>query len=319
MRKTIDRIFLGLITLGVLAFTLDWAVRSTIHFQNSVIVPDLSGKAVLEALDILSKNNLGLRQEGAEFNDSVPLGTVLRQQPPAGMSVREGKIIRVTLSQGGESIFTPDLIAQTLRSAEIALRLNTLSLGEVRTRPSLKYEKDVVISQEPKPKTILQKNALVHVVVSDGPPQDGLLLMPDFTGKKMDDVSNWAKDVKVKVETSEEESPGEPGTILRQSVQPDDAIQPDSSVKFVISKEVQGASAQTGAAPSQKFHFEIPQGESGKQYQIVLVDGSSSKELWKGSPEPGSKLDVPLPSKLSPTARIRIFVNGILTEERVAQ
>jgi len=84
MRKTIDRIFLGLITLGVLAFTLDWAVRSTIHFQNSVIVPDLSGKAVLEALDILSKNNLGLRQEGAEFNDSVPLGTVLRQQPPAG-------------------------------------------------------------------------------------------------------------------------------------------------------------------------------------------------------------------------------------------
>src|SRR6185503_15574847 len=104
-------------------------------------------------------------------------------------------------------------------------RLNSLSLGEVRSRPSLKYEKDVVVSQDPAPKTILDKNALVHVIISAGAPEEGLLLMPDFAGKKIEAVNTWAKDVGVKVETSQENSMLEAGTVIRQSVQPDDTIQ----------------------------------------------------------------------------------------------
>ena len=318
MRKKIEYVVLAVCSLVILAFTLDWAVRSTIHFQNTVIVPDLSGKSILEAVDVLSKLNLGLKQEGAEFNDAVPLGTVLRQQPPAGMPVRESKIIRVTLSQGGESIFAPDLTGQSLRSAEISLRLNNLSLGEVRSRHSIKYEKDVVISQEPKAKTILQKNALVHVVVSDGPPEEGQLLMPDFVGKRLEEASNWAKDVKVKIETAEEESTQDSGIILRQSAQPDDPVVQDSVIKITVSKKAAGTSDAADTS-SPKFHYEIPQGESAKQYSFVLVNGSESKEIWKGSADPGSKLDILLPGKLSSSARVRIFVNGILTEERPAQ
>lgn len=314
MIKKAEWISLGVLTTLVLVFSLNWAVRTTIHYQKDMVVPDLSGKSLFEALDILSKHNLGLKQEGSEFNDSVPLGTVLRQQPPAGMSVREGKIIRVTLSQGGESIFAPDLVGQSLRSAEIALRLNSLSLGEVRSRHSLKFEKDTVISQEPLPKTILQKNALVHVVVSDGPPEDEQLLMPDFVGKTIADAVNWAKDVGMKIDTVEEESARESGTVLQQSVLPDDAVQAGTSVKLVISRKT-----GEGAGPGPKFHFEIPQGDSAKEFSFVVVDGPVTKEIWKGSPEPGSKLDLPLPPKLSPAARVRISVNGVLTEERQAQ
>src|SRR3989338_1093597 len=309
MIKKAEWISLWFASLIVLVFALEWAVRTTIHFQKDVVVPDLTGKSLLEAVNTLSKLNLGLKQDGAEMNESVPVGTVLRQQPPSGMSVREGKIVRATLSQGGESIFVPDLAGQSLRSAEIALRLNNLSLGEVRSRPSIKYEKDIVISQEPRPNTILQKNSFVHLVVSDGPPRDGLLLMPDFAGKPLEAVNSWAKDLGIKVETTVEESPQETDIVLKQSVAPDDAIQSGSSIVFVISKKTGEAKGNApGSFPAIKFRFEVPQGESGKQFSFVLVDGSKTKELWKGSPDPGSKLDIPLTENVSTQARIRIFV-----------
>lgn len=318
MVKKIEWAALAFASLVVLFFSLNWAIQTTVHFQQDVIVPDLTGKSLLEALDTLSKLNLGLKQEGAEFNEMVPVGTVLRQQPAPGMSVREGKVIRAVLSQGGESIFTPDLKGQSLRSAEIALRLNNLSLGEVRAKPSLKFEKDVVISQEPAAKTILQKNTLVHLVVSDGPPEEGILLMPDFVGKTFADVEAWANDLGIKVERSEEDSLQETGTVLRQSIAADSVIQKESTIQVTAAKKTEaGPDAKVGPRLP-KFHFEVPQG-AGKEYAFVLVDGNKTEELWKGSPEPGSKLDIPLNEKVSPAAKVRILVNGVLAEERTAR
>ncbi len=237
MIKRAEWVALGIVSLLVLILTLNWAIRASVHSQKDVVVPNLNGQSLLQALDTLSKLNLGLKQDGAENNASVPSGTVLRQQPPAGMPVREGKIIRVTLSQGGESIFTPDLIGQSLRSAEIALRLNGVGLGEVESRPSLKYEKDIVISQDPKPKTIIEKNSLVHLTVSEGAPKDGSILMPDFVGKNIGTADAWSKEKNIKIETVTEESPQEDGIILRQSPSADDAVQNGLPVSFVISKK----------------------------------------------------------------------------------
>lgn len=318
MIKKAEWIGLSALSLILLVFALNWAVKLAVHSQKDVVVPDMTGQSLYQALDVLSKLSLGLKQEGAEYNDKVPGGTVLRQQPPAGMAVREGKIIRVTLSQGGETIFIPDLSGQSLRSAEIALRLNNLSLGEVRGRPSLKYEKDIVVTQDPAPKTVVRKNALVHLIVSEGPPPQGVLLMPDFAGKKLDEAAEWAEGMKIKIETASEESPLEDGTVLAQSVAADDMVQNVSSVRFTIAKKASGAAFEP-QSPAAKFRFEVPQGEAGKKFRFVLVDGSKSKDIWNGEPDPGSKLDIPLPEKPSPSGRVRIFVNGILTEESPAQ
>jgi len=72
-----------------------------------------------------------------------------------------------------------------------------------------------------------------------------------------------------------------------------------------------------GAPAGKKFHFEVPQGGAEKDYSFVLVDAFGAREIWKGKLEPGSKHDFSLPGNASPSgARVRIFVNGILTEER---
>jgi len=95
------------------------AMESVIHHRKEVIVPDVKGKSALSALRLISENNLALKVSGFEFDDSVPVGTVLRQTPQAGMTVREHKIIRVVFSQGGASVFVPNLIGLPMRNAEL--------------------------------------------------------------------------------------------------------------------------------------------------------------------------------------------------------
>jgi len=311
MIKKIEWTLLGVASIIVLVFTLNWAVRTAIHFKKNVVVPDLSSQSLLESLEILSKLNLGLKQEGAELNESVPAGTILRQQPPPGMFVREGKILRVTISQGGESNFVPDLNGLSLRSAEIALRLNNLSLGEVKGRPSLKHKKDTVIYQDPPAKTILQKKALVHLIVSDGPPKDGLLLMPNFVGRETTQASAWAKEIRINAKVIEKESPMDPGTVISQSVAPDDVIHHGMLIRFIVSIRGEG----TGP----KFMYEVPQGDDDNHFKFVLIDNKKKMLLWEGEPPPGKKLEFILPGDLSSKAKIRIFVNDIKTEERRVQ
>lgn len=302
-------------------FMLNWAVKGAIHFQKDIIVPDLVNKSLNEALDILTQHNLGLKKEGAEFNDTLPSGTILRQQPSAGSTVREGKIIRVTLSQGGEIVFLPDLAGQSLRAAEIALRNNFLSLGEISTQPSLKFEKDAVISQSPSAKQVIKKNSFVHLVISDGPPQDGTILMPDFTGKTWNEVLAWSKVSGISVEKNEDPSSELPfETISQQNNDPDSVLQPNTKIKFTVSSNKSGSiSPATQTQKNPLFYFEVPQGESAKLYSFVLIDSFGSREVWRGNLQPGTKHQFPLPARIGQNARIRIFVNGILTEERNTQ
>src|SRR5689334_12104096 len=90
------------VVAGYLCF--DWAVGAAIHSRKVVLVPDISSKAVNDALNILSPLGLGLEKEGEQFDKRFPAGAIVRQTPAAGMPVREGRIIRVTVSQGGETL-----------------------------------------------------------------------------------------------------------------------------------------------------------------------------------------------------------------------
>ena len=303
--------------LIILVLTFNWAMRAAIH-RKDVLVPDMVGKPLLQGLDLLAAANLGVRKTGAEPNNTMPPGTVLRQIPPAGSQVREGKIIRVVLSQGGESAFVPDVSGQTLRAAEITLRSNFLSLGEIRAQPSLKYPKDIVISQDPAPRSVVPQNALVHLTVSDGPPQNGVLLMPDFTGKTWDDVQNWAKGAGMNVSKDDDPNSTLPaGSVVKQDLAPDAVLEPGATAKFTISSNAKAAPA--ASASGKQFHFEVPQGGSAKQFSFVLVDSFGTRELWRGELEPGSKHDIPLPDKIGTSPRMRVFVDGILMEEKPLQ
>lgn len=144
--------------LGIVAFfSFDWAFSALVHSRAEVQVPDITKKSVNTALDLMENSKLALRKAGSEFEPTLPAGSIIRQLPPAGTVVREGKVIRVWISQGTENIPVPEVTGLQLRNAELAIRQAGLSVGKKDTAYSLTVEKGFVISQEPLPADMLDK------------------------------------------------------------------------------------------------------------------------------------------------------------------
>lgn len=301
----------GAVFLAFAFWALNWGVEGIVHNRKTQTVPDLKGRSLSAALDMLAPLNIGLRKTGVEFDASVPIASVLRQDPPAGTVVREGKTIRVVVSQGGQTVQAPSVIGLPLRNAEMLLRQTQLALGEVSEAYSLKAEKGTVLSQDPKGETSLERDALVNLVVSGGAPPSGVSLMPDFSRKTLDEVQAWAAGAGVKVTVKSDATSLFPnGTVLAQSLTPDSALSPDQSLTVTVS-------GRKGAAPtaaSKTFKYELAQGGSDSQVRIVVVDKYGERELFNGLRKPGSKIEVPV--QTAGGARVKIWVNGILVEEQ---
>ena len=303
---------LGLFFLSYFLFS--WAMETVIHNRKEVIVPDICGKSAATGLQLLSENNLAMKIGGYEFNDSVPIGTVLRQVPSPGVTVREGKIIKAVFSQGGESVFIPALIGLPLRNAELFLRQRSLLLGEVSESYSLKAEKGMVLSQDPKPDSSVSKNTMVQAVVSAGPPPAGIIIMPDFRQKKTDDAYQWSAQSKINFSVIEDATSLFPsGTVIDQSPPPDTVVSPDSKITLTTStRKVTGFDAAGGG--EFRVHYEVSQGGSQRHIRIVVMGHSGDREIFNGLRDPGSKIDFAVPQ--AGADKLRIFVNGILVEER---
>lgn len=306
-------LILGLIAvfLGAIAFvSFDWALSALVHSRKEVLVPDLTNKKVVQALDLLETPKLALRKMGSEFDASLPAGTIIRQLPSAGTTVREGKVVRVWVSQGSQNIAVPLLVALPLRNAELLLRQNHLSVGTKETAYSLTAEKGTIISQQPEAGETLNKGQAVNLVISSGLPPSDLILVPDFRHKKLADVNLWASTENMQVEIKEDkDSPFPNGTITQQKPAPDSEVEPQSTITVVVSTRPVQENEKV-----HHIHYELPQGKNDNRVKIILQDSLGEREILNETKQPGSKIDLNVP--YGGMATFRIYVDGILVREK---
>jgi beta-lactam-binding protein with PASTA domain len=309
--RTLEIAAVAAALLAFAYFTLNWGLEGLIHSRPPQTVPDLKGRSIAAALDQLAPLNLGLRKTGVEFNATVPISSVLRQDPLAGTVVREGKTIRVIVAQGGQTVLAPAVVGLPLRNAEMMLRQSQLALGEVSESYSLKQEKGMVLSQDPKAEASVERDALINLVVSGGAPPSGVALMPDFLRKTLDEAQAWAAGAGVKLDVQTDKASIFPnGVVLSQTPAADSVLSPDAKVHVLVS-------GRKGAAPSvaaKTFKYELPQSGSESQVRIVVIDKYGERELFNGVRKPGTKVEVPVQE--TGGARVKIYMNGILVEER---
>ena len=273
-------------------------------------MPDISKKSADVALDLLANVNLAVRKVGEEYQPDLPSGSIIRQLPPAGTVVREGKVVRVWLSQGSQSIEVPDLSGLALRNAELLLRQAHLSVGVKDTAYSLTVEKGAVISQEPAAGALAVKDSEVNLVISGGNPPAAVLLMPDFRQKKIADVNLWASDANISVIITEDnDSPFPNGAIIKQAPLPDSEITPDSAIEITVS-----ARPLAEGDKLYRIYYELPQGKNANRVKIVVQDELGEREILNEVRQPGSKIDLDVPYGFG--AAFRIYVDGILVREK---
>ena len=296
--------------IALIIVSSDWVVGALVHTRKEVSVPDLTKKPVSQALGLLASQNLALKQAGVEFAQNVPPGSVLRQIPSAGSTVREGRVIRVWISQGDEMVFVPSLTGSDLRSAQLAVRQAGLLVGKVENAYSLTYERGLIVAQTPKADSMVQKGDSVSLVISNGQPPSSVILVPSFKGKNLSQATLWASAQNVNLIIKEDEnSPFKNGTIAAQQPEADSQIAPNTNLEITVSRR-----PITEDEKTYHLHYEMPQGKNTSHVRVVLEDETGENEVLNETKQPGSKIDLEIP--YAGAATLRIFSDGVLVRER---
>lgn len=132
---------------------------------KDVDVPDVTGKTAEAAMATLEDKNLTVFRE-FEFSNDVPSGQVIRQDPKAGKTVKEGTKVTIYVSQGTESIKVTDVRGKSEADAKAALSDFDVT---TTTEHSDTVAEGNVISQSISGGQYAEKGASITIVVSSGP------------------------------------------------------------------------------------------------------------------------------------------------------
>ncbi|MGI9018390.1 MAG: PASTA domain-containing protein [Euzebya sp.] len=135
-----------------------------------VAMPTLEGQPYADLVPVLEANFFRVDPPTEEFNDVIPAGTVIRQDPPAGDPVAQGSPVTVVVSLGIEQVDVPTVTGTTQAEAEAAISQAQLGLGEVTAEYSDEVpQAGTVISQSVPGESQVDKGTPVNLVVSRGP------------------------------------------------------------------------------------------------------------------------------------------------------
>src|SRR5437868_10547514 len=146
---------------------------------RSLTVPDLTGKTLEEASRSARAVGLQTQEQSARarYDERVPSGRVLLQEPEPGALAKPSQVVRVLLSLGLRELRVPDLASLAPRAAALKLSRESLQLSTVSwyrdpTAPS------GIVAQDPEPDSSASKGQGVRVLMSRGP-ADLRIVMPD--------------------------------------------------------------------------------------------------------------------------------------------
>ena len=163
--------------LIIAGFGVAWAAG--VFAPKTVSVPDLSGKTVAEATVLLQSQGLAVGQQLLANSDTVPLGKIVTQNPPAGTTAQKASLVVLTVSKGPTMLPVPKIIG--LADSEAIKALQDASFNPV-AGPS-RFDKNIgigkVIEQNPAPDVLAAKGSQVTYVVSKG---TEMAVVPDVTG-----------------------------------------------------------------------------------------------------------------------------------------
>ena len=145
-------------------FTLKLIVKS----EDVVVVPDLEGKDVVYALELLTDLGLNTKVAGYEFRTDIPKNHVAHQDPKPGAEVKKDRDIRVIVSKGPPTVVVPNLVGIDLREANIMVEENGLTGGVVSETFAKEAPAGEVISQAPMPGRVINRGDPVDLLVSLG-------------------------------------------------------------------------------------------------------------------------------------------------------
>ena len=275
-------LLLGLALLGGLA----WALTQGFFGVASVEVPSLEGLTQEEAQERLDESGLALGEAGEAPSDSAAEGTVIEQDPQAGVSVDPETSVNVTLSSGPERVSVPDLVGLGVAEAERALAEADLKLGRQDEAPSDSAAEGTVIEQDPQGGVSVDPETSVNVTLSSGPER---VSVPDLVGLGVAEAERALAEADLKL-GRQDEAPSEVvpvGTVIEQDPVGGTEVEEGTAVDIVIrtgpqqAPVVQAAPAVTPPAYDEKAAKKAPEEQKKAAKKPEEEQKKAAKEAEK--------------------------------------
>lgn len=316
-------IIIGMLGVFVVAFM--WAFFSFGNFWSTqdITVPDVTGKQVEIAKEILSKEHLNVSINEIE-SDEVPVGEVITQTPSGGAVVKENRTIYLTVSKGnqGSEVLMPDLRDLTLDEAKKKLSEIGLTIGSVHYAESEKYENGKIISQSPASPRKVAKGSSVDVIICRKADKKN----DAKTGQDAPTVSGMTLDTAMK---TLENAGYIVGNVTNLDASKDNALakvvkqSPRSGNVVDLTVEYGAAAVSDGSANNQEpagtphygtVNISVPSGASSQHVQIVVTDDNGSRVVYDKNQSGGDSITKNI-SGVGKT-RVKVYINNSLVQDQ---
>lgn len=317
-------IIIGMLGVFVVAFM--WAFFSFGNFWSTqdITVPDVTGKQVEIAKEILSKEHLNVSVNEIE-SDEVPVGEVITQTPSGGAVVKENRTIYLTVSKGnqGSEVLMPDLRDLTLDEAKKKLSEIGLTIGSVHYAESEKYENGKIISQSPASPRKVAKGSSVDVIIcrkaekkndakngQDAPTVSGMTL--DTAMKTLENAGYIVGNV-TNLDASKDNALAK---VVKQSPHSGNVV--DLTVEYGTAAAVPDGSANNqepaGTPHYGTVNISVPSGASSQHVQIVVTDDNGSRVVYDKNQSGGDSITKNI-SGVGKT-RVKVYINNSLVQDQ---
>lgn len=190
-------------------------------------------------------NTLLKLQEAEEYNSTYPAGTIIRQSPKAGRTVKEGQKITLTVSLGTQYVTIPETKNMVAADAEQTLKDMGLNVLQKPMQDNT-VANGAVIYTSPAAGETVEGNSTVILYVSRAV-KSTTNPVPSVEGKTLDDAKNDLKVLNFSVRVIEQASSEPAGTVLSQTPQAGSEARISSIITLVVSTGVPETPVETPA------------------------------------------------------------------------
>ena len=187
-RKFRVRYMILLASLVLVAASLIWILSRT---PATIAIPDVAGQTVAEAKETLKKANFEIGEEKSEASEKVEEGRIIRTDPEAGKTRKEGSKINLVVSSGKQSFQLSNYIGR--KSTDVIAELKQKKVPEnlikIEEEESSESEAGTVLRQSPAAGTTydLSKASTITLTVAK---KVTSVSMPSYIGSSLEFTKN---------------------------------------------------------------------------------------------------------------------------------
>ncbi len=197
-----------------------------------VEIPDLTGSEQAQALQDLQSLGFKVGIENAA-DSSVPVGSVIRTQPPSNTIINPDSLVTIIVSVGPEAFPIPYILDIETERAIFVVEESGFILGQLLEVNDNNIPRGFVISQNPVAGTKMSPGSSVDLVVSKGP---SLIEISDLSRKSPEDAVQILETLGFKYELVEEYSEDiEVGLVSGTIPEAGEIVTPDQLIQVVVS------------------------------------------------------------------------------------